>query len=133
VSNRVLFVDDEPNVLQALVRQHGRRFEIQTALGCEEGVQAIIKDGPFAVVVSDLRMPGMDGINFLSMVRRFAPDTIRVMLTGQSDPRLPMEAVDEANIFRFLAKPCRPEVLAQTLESALEQHRLITTKREPSK
>jgi DNA-binding NtrC family response regulator len=132
MSNRVLFVDDEPNVLQALVRQHGRRFEVQTALGCEDGVQAIIKDGPFAVVVSDLRMPGMDGINFLSMVRRFAPDTIRVMLTGQNDPRLKMEAVDKAEIFQFLAKPCPPDVLSQTLELALEQHRLITTKRESS-
>jgi len=77
-------VDDDPNVLQALARQHGRRFDIHIALGCENGIMALTGDGPFAVVISDLRMPGLDGIRFLSLVRRVSPDTVRIMLTGKA-------------------------------------------------
>lgn len=126
----ILCVDDEPNVLQAFERQFRRQFEIRTALGPELGLKTIAETGPFAVVVSDLRMPVMDGIQFLSQVRKTSPDTVRVMLTGQADLSDAIAAVNEGHIFQFLAKPCPSHVLARTLDAALEQYRLITAERE---
>jgi len=130
MQKRILCVDDEPNVLQAFERQFRKRFEIRTALGPEAGLRALVEHGPFAVVVSDLRMPGMSGVEFLSRVRQSSPDTVRVMLTGQADLNAAIASVNEGNIFRFLTKPCPAETLARTLEAALEQYRLITAERE---
>jgi len=123
-------VDDEPNVLQAFERQFRRRFELQTAQGPEKGLEVLASSGAFAVVVSDLRMPGMDGIEFLGLVRARWPNTVRVMLTGQADLTDAIAAVNRGNIFQFLTKPCPTEMLGRTLEAALEQHRLVTAERE---
>ena len=127
---RILFVDDDPRVLQAFERQFHRNYEIRTAIGPELGLGVIASDGPFATVVSDLRMPGMNGIEFLTRVRQASPDTVRVMLTGDADLSAAMSAVNEGKIFQFLTKPCPSDMLTRTLESALEQHRLITAERE---
>jgi len=127
---RILFVDDDPRVLQAFERQFYKQFDIRTAIGPELGLQVLSSDGPFAAVVSDLRMPGMNGIEFLTRVRQAAPDTVRVMLTGDADLSAAMSAVNEGKIFQFLTKPCPSDMLTRTLESALEQHRLITAERE---
>jgi len=127
---RILFVDDDPRVLQAFERQFHRTYEIRTAIGPELGLKVLATDGPFAAVVSDLRMPGMNGIEFLTRVRQAAPDTVRVMLTGDADLSAAMSAVNEGKIFQFLTKPCPSDMLTRTLESALEQHRLITAERE---
>jgi response regulator RpfG family c-di-GMP phosphodiesterase len=128
--NRVLFVDDEPNVLDAIERQLHKYFEIETAQGPEAGLQAIAENGPFAAVVSDLRMPGMDGIEFLGQVKQMAPDTVRVMLSGQADLDAALAALNQRGVFQFLTKPCPSELLQRTLEAALEHYRLITSERE---
>jgi response regulator RpfG family c-di-GMP phosphodiesterase len=127
---RVLFVDDEPNVLQAFERQFRKQFEIHTAVGPQRGLQSITENGPFSVIVSDLRMPGMDGVEFLSRARQMAPETVRVMLTGQADISATIAAVNQGNIFQFLTKPCSSEILSRVLDSAFEQYRLITAERE---
>jgi CheY-like chemotaxis protein len=80
---------------------------------------------PYAIVVSDQRMPGMDGVTFLSHIRALAPGTIRVLLTGQADMESAIAAVNEGNIFRFLTKPCATAVLLKALGACMEQHRLI--------
>src|SRR5215470_5873259 len=85
VSEKILFVDDDANILEAYRRQLRKQFTIETALGAEEGLEVIRSRGPFAVVVSDLRMPGMDGIQFLSAVREATPHSVRCMLTGHAD------------------------------------------------
>lgn len=128
--NRILCVDDEPNILQAFERQLGRDFDLQTAVGPQRGLEAIAGHGPFAVVVSDLRMPGMDGVEFLSRVKRIAPDTVRIMLTGQADLTQTIAAVNRGSIFQFLTKPCPGEILRNALEAAVEQYRLITSERQ---
>src|SRR5579862_1435053 len=102
MTKKKLCVDDDPNVLQALARQYGRRFDILTALGCENGIMALQNGGPFAVVISDLRMPGLDGIRFLSLVNRLSPDTVLIMLTGQGDPLSEKEALNDRKVFQFL-------------------------------
>jgi hypothetical protein len=81
------------------------------------------------VVVSDLQMPGMDGITLLSSLRKVSPDTVRVLLTGHADVDAAIAAVNEGNIFRFLRKPCPPGALLRALEASVEQYRLITAER----
>jgi CheY-like chemotaxis protein len=127
---RILCVDDEPNVLEAFERQLRRHFDLHTAVGPEIGLKVLSEQGPFAVVVSDLRMPEMDGIEFLTRVRRACPDTVRIMLTANADLGAAMAAVNDGKIFQFLTKPCPADILARSLESALEQYRLITSERE---
>ncbi len=129
MSDRVLLVDDEQNVLDGY-RRNLRKYELTTAPGPQEGLDEVEKNGPFAVVVSDLQMPHMDGITFLTKVEEVAPDTIRVMLTGQADVNVSIAAVNEGHVFRFLTKPCPPEVLAATIDDALKQYRLIEAERQ---
>ncbi len=130
MTRRILFVDDEPKILQALERQLSARFEIRTAPGPGQGLNALVHNGPFAVVVSDFRMPEMNGIQFLAKVKHANADIVRLMLTGQADLNTAIAAVNEGSIFRFLTKPCPPEALTAALDSAIELHRLITSERE---
>ncbi len=130
MADKILFVDDETDLLRGykiMLRQH---FEVDTAEGGAQGLAEIQSHGPYAVVVSDMRMPGMNGVEFLSQVRHRAPDTIRMMLTGHTDIKAAMDAVNEGNIFRFLAKPCEREVLTSAINSGLVQHRLVIAEKE---
>lgn len=130
MGEKILFVDDDPNILSAYQRQLRKQFTIQTAPGGDLGLEAIATHGPFAVIVADMRMPGMDGIQFLSKVREKAPDSVRMMLTGNADQQTAVDAVNQGNIFRFLTKPCPPDVLEKTLAAGIEQYRLITAEKE---
>lgn len=130
MKDRILFVDDEQNVLDAIRRQLRRQFNVDTALGPEEGLRRFDEGGAYAVVVSDMRMPGMDGISFLSEVGQRSPDTVRMMLTGNSDQQTATDAVNKGNIFRFMNKPCPTETMVVHLEAALRQHELVTAEKE---
>lgn len=130
MTGRVLFVDDDPGILNAFRRRLYRKFDLVTAEGPKEGLDSLAGEGPFAVVVSDQKMPEMDGVTFLSEVRNRAPDAIRIMLTGNADQQTAVEAINEGHIFRFLNKPCSPDQLSAAIEAALAQHRLITGERE---
>ncbi|MCH8040771.1 MAG: response regulator [Nitrospinae bacterium] len=127
---KILLVDDEANILEAYQRQFRKQFQVHTALGGEQGLKTLRAQGPFAVVVSDFRMPGMDGNQFLSCVRQFHQDTVRMMLTGNADLDMAMEAVNQGAIFRFLTKPCPPETLFNALEAGVKQYRLIRAEKE---
>lgn len=126
----ILFVDDDPNILSGFQRQFRKYFSVHTALGGDEGLDTLSENGPFAVIVSDLRMPGMDGIQFLSRARELAPDTVRMMLSGNADLQTAMEAVNEGNIFRLLTKPCEPKTLANALVAGVRQYKLVTMEKE---
>lgn len=130
VNRRILFVDDDPNILDTFRRNLHGVFDVTTAAGGEEGLKEIVDNGPFAVVVSDYRMPGMNGVELLAKVKRIAPDTVRVMLTGQADLQAAIAAVNEGSLFRFLTKPCPTEALTSVLNTALEQFRLINAEHE---
>jgi response regulator RpfG family c-di-GMP phosphodiesterase len=127
---RVLLVDDEQRVLEGLRRTLQPEFDAEIAHGPEEGLDLMAEGGPFAVVVSDLRMPMMDGVKFLARVKTTSPDTIRVMLTGQADINAAIASVNEGEIFRFLTKPCPPMIFRRTISAAIEQYRLITAERD---
>lgn len=127
---RVLLVDDEPSLLLSLKLHLRRKFQVFTATSGAEGLAILQREGPFAVVVSDMRMPGMDGAAFLAQARRNHPDTIRMLLTGYADLSSAMSAVNEGYIFRFLTKPCEPDAMLRLLEAGVEQHRLLTADRQ---
>lgn len=122
MGNKILFVDDDSNILDAYSRQLKRQFRVDTARGGEEGLNAVANNGPYAVIVSDLRMPGMDGNQFLSRVKDMAPQSVRMMLTGFADLKTAMDAINRGNIFRLLTKPCAKEVLTEALSEGIEQY-----------
>lgn len=123
VSRKILFVDDEKNVLNGFKRRFHKKFDVETVLGGEKALELMAQSGPFAVVVSDLRMEGMDGLTFLRQVRTVSPGSVCVMLTGFADLDVAVGSVNEGRIFRFLTKPCPPEVLLETLNESLEHYR----------
>lgn len=130
MNERILFVDDDPNLLASCERNFRRRFSLDTAEGGEIGLAKLAERGPYAVVVADRQMPGMDGIQFLAAVKERAPDTVRIMLTGNADLEATIRVVNEGNIFRFLTKPCPPEILGKALADARAIYRLATAEKE---
>ncbi len=120
----------EPNVLAAFQRQLRRQFPVETAPGPNEGLALLQNARDYAVVVADMRMPEMNGVEFLTKVKVTAPEAVRMMLTGNADQGTAIEAINEGSIFRFLTKPCSTEKLSEALEAALRQHQLITAERE---
>jgi len=129
VSQRILFVDDEVNILSGIARQQRKRFDIWTAVGGKKGLEVMKEEGPFAIVVADMNMPGMNGIEFLSEVRKCYPDTVRMMLTGNADQQTAVDAVNQGAIFRFFTKPCPAEIISDALNLAMQQYELITAER----
>ncbi len=130
MNRRVLAVDDERSVLRGLERMLGDSFELFTAEGADAALERFRQEPPFAVVLSDMRMPGKSGAELLAAVRQRWPDTTRMLLTGQTDIESAMSAINEGQIFRFLLKPCSEEVLTRSLEAGCEQHRLLCSERE---
>jgi response regulator RpfG family c-di-GMP phosphodiesterase len=126
---RVLCVDDEPNVLDGLTLHLRRVYDVVTAAGGAAALDLIRAQGAPAVVVSDMRMPGMDGNALLGAVRRIAPDTVRLLLTGRADLDSAIAAINDGQVFRFLTKPCAPPELLAAVGAAADQHRLITAER----
>jgi response regulator RpfG family c-di-GMP phosphodiesterase len=127
---RVLCVDDERMVTASIERVLRRSFEVVCAQSAAAGLACIEQGPPFAVVISDFQMPGMDGAAFLKQVRRVAPDATRVLLTGRSDLTTAVAAINQGQIYRFMAKPPAPDMLLAVVTAASEQHRLAAAERE---
>lgn len=126
---QILCVDDEPNVLEGLSMHLRRGYHVFTATSGRAALD-ILRDNPtIAVVLSDMRMPQMDGASFLAQARQLAPSAVRMLLTGQTEIESAISAINEGQIFRFLTKPCPPQALLRAVEGALEQHRLMTAER----
>lgn len=130
MKEKILFVDDEPRILDGFKRQLRDRFHVHTASTPIEGLKRIQYEGPFPVIVSDLKMPLMDGVRFLTRSRQMNPDSVRILLTGHADLESAMDAVNRGHIFSFLTKPCPRENLIPALESGLEQYRLVMAEKE---
>ncbi|MGL1935075.1 MAG: response regulator [Fibrobacterales bacterium] len=126
---KILFVDDEMNILQGIKRKFHNRFNIVIAQFAENGLKELETNGPFAAVFSDMNMPKMDGLEFLKIVKKKYPDTVRTMLTGLADVNIAMSAVNEGAIFRFLTKPCPDETLVNTITAAIEHNNLLTAEK----
>jgi len=126
----ILVIDDERNLLEGIRRQLHKRFKLILAESGDEGIAVLREQGPFAVVVCDMNMPGRHGIDVLAEIADISPDTVRIMLTGQTDLDTAMTAVNHGNIFRFFTKPCPADMLAAGLDAGLEQYRLVTAERD---
>lgn len=132
LKQRILFVDDEPQVtegLQRALRSRRHEWQMQFVNSGAEGLQALAS-APCDVIVSDMQMPGMNGIDFLSRAAELAPHTVRMMLTGNADQGTASAAVNEGRIFRFLNKPCTPEALTSALQAGLAQYKLVMAEKE---
>ena len=129
MDEQVLYVDDDPNWLGMYKIQLEQWFRVTTAQGGAEGLE-ILSQHRFAVVISDLHMPGMDGIEFLSKVHETYPDIVRLMLTAKADLHSAVAAVNRGKIFRLLIKPCASADLKEALEDAVLQFRLVRSERE---
>lgn len=127
---RVLCVDDEVKLLKAIRRTLHKHCEIHTAESGAEGLEALETAGPFHVVVSDMKMPGMNGAEFLREVRRRTPATVRLLLTGFADLDTVVTAVNQGYIYRFIGKPCTGQVLWEAIQDGYRQHQLITAEKE---
>lgn len=127
---RILLVDDEPNVLASYSRTLRKHFAVECAPSAQDALRMIDAGEDFAVIVSDMRMPGVDGVTFLAQVKQRAPQSVRMMLTGNADQQTAIDAVNEGNIFRFLTKPCAPERLIRMINAGCRQYRLATAERE---
>jgi len=127
--SKLLLVDDEPNLTSALVRSLDRKqFEIFTADSAQQGLM-ILAGNEIDVVVSDERMPGMTGSQFLSEVRKKWPNTIRMILSGQADLEAAVRAINEGEVYRFLLKPCHPQELQMTILQGLQHKKLVAQSR----
>lgn len=122
---RVLFVDDEPDLLRSMRLILRRHFKVDTAESGAQALECMANNPAYAVVVSDMRMPNMNGAKFLAAARDLAPHTTRILLTGETDVRSAIDAVNEGAIFRFLTKPCSSTDVLDNLTAAVEQHRLV--------
>lgn len=129
-NRRILVVDDELNLLTSVRRQLKGRYELFTALSGQEGLEILKKEKEMALVLSDYKMPKMNGADFLSRSREIAPETVRMMLTGQADMEAVVAIINEGNIFRFLTKPCPPDLLMKNIDDGLEQYQLIRSEKE---
>lgn len=127
---KILLVDDEPNILFSYGRGLRRDWDLVTAPGGEEGLQAIREQGPFAVIVADFNMPRMNGIAFLAQALELAPESVRIMLTGEGDFHIATRAVNEGSIFRFMTKPCPLENLEKALKAGHQQYCLLQIEKE---
>jgi serine phosphatase RsbU (regulator of sigma subunit) len=127
MKDKVLLVDDDAMLLAGLKRQLRNHFRIETAISAEEAIRMVAENGPYAVVVSDYMMPGMNGIELLRHVKANSPDTIRMMLTGSADMSTAIQAVNEGSIYKFHPKPCPAQTLGSAIKSGIDEYLKVTT------
>jgi len=120
----ILIVDDQQEILNSLQRLLKNEFNIFVAPSGEQGLELIRKQS-FAVVVSDQRMPQMDGVTFLKQVKELQPEAIRILLTAYADIEATISAVNQAKIFQYISKPFEPDEFKQILNNALQHYRLV--------
>ncbi len=129
MTKKILLVDDDSEVLASLRFQLGNRFEVETAKGAEYGIKAVLTTGPYAVVVSDLRMPHVDGVRFLTWLESQSPNTVRVLHTAYADLQVSITAINEGHIFRLLTKPCATKDMIKALQDGLRQYELVESEK----
>ncbi|MBI3517343.1 MAG: diguanylate cyclase [Proteobacteria bacterium] len=125
----VLIVDDDPSVLSSLSRTLKREFTILTASSAKQATQ-VLEQSPVAVLVADMSMPEVSGLELIEMVRPRHPEIVSIMLTGRLDQQIASDAINRGGVFRFLSKPCESERIKAAISDALMQHRLLAAKRE---
>lgn len=129
---RVLCLDDESYVLDGLRRNLRVHYDVEVTTEPAEALDMLTREPerPYAVIISDMRMPQMNGVTVLEQAREVAPETTRVLLTGDADVQGAMGAINQGHVFRFMLKPTAPDDLRATIDAASDQHRLVIAERE---
>jgi response regulator RpfG family c-di-GMP phosphodiesterase len=130
MNKRILIVDDEPNVLLSYKRSLRKKFDIDTAQSGDETLQKMADGERYALIVADMQMPKMNGVQLLEKVKTIDPDMVRIMLTGNADQQTAIDAINQGDIYRFLNKPCSNEIFSQAVEAGLKHHELLTLEHE---
>lgn len=125
---QLLIIDDEEEILKALYRQFRREYDVYTAPSAEQGYR-LMTENPIQVIISDQRMPGMNGAEFFGKIKNEYPDAIRLLLTGYADIQAVISAINDGNIFRYIAKPWDPVELDTIVREAFERYHLIVQNR----
>jgi len=126
---QLLVIDDEEEILKALSRQFRRKHDVHTAQSADEGLR-VMTEVPIQVIISDQRMPGMNGVEFFHRVKNDFPDAIRLLLTGYADIQAVIAAINDGNVFRYIPKPWDPIELETIVNEAFERYQLIVQNRE---
>ena len=120
--NKVLVVDDEEAILKGIRLNLGRTFDITIANGPDEAFRLFKEDGPFEVVVSDMRMPGMDGATMLKKIKEENPEVMTILLTGHADFEFGgSQALQSGMLFKIINKPCPPQKLSAVIRAAINE------------
>ncbi len=127
---KILFIDDDPDILESFKRSFRKKYDVVTAVGAVAGLMTASEKGPFAVAVADLRMPGVDGVEFLKRLKSLHPDTVRIIFTGFADIGAAIDAVNKGRVFRFLTKDSPLETLDASLDEAVKLHQLTISEKE---
>ncbi len=130
MTKKILLVDDDRIILTVYQRALRDILELDVAQGGAEALQMLDHSGPYAVVVADMQMPGMNGLQLLAEVQARCPDMVRIMLTANTDQQTAADAVNQGQVFRFLSKPCPPEDLALAVRAGVRQFQLVSAERE---
>ena len=130
MSEKVLFVDDEQSLLNGLTRRLSCDLDMDTALSGDDGLLKMEESGPYAVVVTDMQMPQMNGVQFIKQARMISPETVYIMLTGNQDQATATQAVNNGEVYRFLNKPCDFETIKRCVTSAQRQYDLARNEKE---
>jgi len=125
MNNRILLVDDEVNILNSYRRNLRNKFQFDVAKSGAEALELITSKNKYAVIVTDMQMPSMNGVELLQEIKVKAPNTVRMMLTGNADQKTATDALNIGDIFRFINKPCEHQDLAIAIEAGIEQYNLI--------
>ena len=129
VSRKVICVDDQEEILRLLEQQLSGKYPVSFAGSGAEALRLVMTEGPFAVILADYVMPGMDGVTLLREVHAQSPETVAIMLTAHADVSVAVSALHEGQIFRFLRKPWDSSLLPRYVDDALEHYRIINTER----
>ncbi len=129
-ANKVLFVDDDTSLLRTIERNLCMDLDMAVAAGGQAALDLIPSDGPFSVIIVDMRMPGMDGIETIKAAREIAPNAIYMMLTGNQDTATAVRAVNDGQVFRYLNKPCEVAEIKNAIKAAQTQYDVDDAERE---
>ncbi|WP_031484970.1 PP2C family protein-serine/threonine phosphatase [Maridesulfovibrio frigidus] len=130
MKQRVLFIDDDKNILASFRSLLRKEFIVDTASHPEEGLAMFKEKGPYPVVVSDLKMPDMNGLTLLSKISSLNKDTVGIILTGHADLEAAVTALNQGYVFRFLTKPSDKQTIVNVVRAGLDQYNLITGNKE---
>ncbi|MBN2545068.1 MAG: diguanylate cyclase [Spirochaetes bacterium] len=123
MDHRILFVDDDKETIKIFTRQFGKIYNIDAAKNAGEALKMFNNKNHYSVVIADMRMPGMNGIEFLEKVKEVSPVSTRIMLTGNADLEVAIEAINKGNIFKFLTKPCRKENINDVIKLGIIKYK----------